>query len=142
MQSLPVFQCSFSYILKNPEVHMKSKKTYNSQIILSKMNKLNGTTLSEFKEHYEAVLTDTTWYWPVSRHIHQWNRKISSEINLLIYCQLIFDNDAMNINSTLYKFYCENNHNQHKTDLKNTKPKTVSILEKKRLKLHNIGLSS
>lgn len=35
-----------------------------------------------------------TWWWYMDRHVHQWDRTASSEINPDVYCQLIFDKGA------------------------------------------------
>ena len=52
------------------------------------------STFSDFKLHYKAIVMKTVWYW--NKTIHIWNRIQSTEINLHIYCQLMFDKGVMN----------------------------------------------
>jgi hypothetical protein len=68
---------------------------HTAKLILRK-DKDRGITFSNFKIHYKAKMNKTVWYYHRDRHIDQWSRIKSPEINLHIHEKLIFDKSAEN----------------------------------------------
>ena len=75
---------------------MGPKKTPRGQSNFEQKYKAGGITLPDFKIYYKAAVIKTVWHWYKNRHVHQWNKIQSLEINLHIYSHMIFDKSVKN----------------------------------------------